>query len=60
MNQEPGEKLIEIALSLPEVDDASACDMVPGIGLHPKGIHHWWALPVNPDNTGLARSGSSK
>jgi|GEM_PF-2531130 hypothetical protein len=42
-------KLIEVALPLPEVNDASAYDKMPGIGAHPKGIHHWWArlpLPV--------------
>lgn len=42
-------KLIEVALPLPEINDASAYDKMPGIGPHPKGIHHWWArlpLPV--------------
>jgi putative DNA methylase len=40
-------KLIEVALPLPEVNDASAYDKMPGIGPHPKGIHHWWArLPL--------------
>ena len=42
-------KLIEVALPLPEINDASAFDKRPGIGPHPKGIHHWWArlpLPV--------------
>lgn len=40
-------KLIEVALPLPEIDDASAHDKMPGIGPHPKGIHHWWArLPL--------------
>ena len=40
-------KLIEVALPLPEINDASAYDKMPGIGLHPKGIHHWWArLPL--------------
>jgi O-acetyl-ADP-ribose deacetylase (regulator of RNase III) len=45
----PGKKLIEVALPLPEINDASAYDKMPGIGAHPKGIHHWWArlpLPV--------------
>lgn len=44
-----GKKLIEVALPLPEINDASAYDKMPGIGPHPKGIHHWWArlpLPV--------------
>lgn len=36
-------KLIEGALPLPEINDASAYDKMPGIGPHPKGIHHWWA-----------------
>ena len=41
------EKLIEVALPLPEINDASAYDKMPGIGPHPKGIHHWWArLPL--------------
>jgi len=40
-------KLIEVALPLPELNDASAFDKRPGIGPHPKGIHHWWArLPL--------------
>lgn len=42
-------KLIEVSLPLPEINDASAYDKMPGIGPHPKGIHHWWArlpLPV--------------
>ncbi len=43
-------KLIEVTLPLPEINDASAYDKMPGIGPHPKGIHHWWArlpLPVS-------------
>jgi len=40
-------KLIEVALPLPKINDASAHDKMPGIGAHPKGIHHWWArLPL--------------
>jgi putative DNA methylase len=40
-------KLIEAGLPLPEINDASAYDKMPGIGPHPKGIHHWWArLPL--------------
>ncbi|GIV55346.1 MAG: hypothetical protein KatS3mg040_0114 [Candidatus Kapaibacterium sp.] len=45
----PRKKLIEVALPLPWINDASAYDKMPGIGAHPKGIHHWWArlpLPV--------------
>jgi hypothetical protein len=33
-------KLIEVALPRPEINDASANDERPGIGPHPKGIHH--------------------
>ncbi|MFH1011238.1 MAG: DUF1156 domain-containing protein, partial [bacterium] len=45
--QEGKKKLIEVALPLPEINDASAYDKMPGIGPHPKGIHHWWArLPL--------------
>lgn len=40
-------KLIEVAFPLDAVNDASAYDKMPGIGPHPKGIHHWWArLPL--------------
>lgn len=40
-------KLIEVALPLSEINDASAYDKMPGIGPHPKGVHHWWArLPL--------------
>jgi len=40
-------KLIEVALPFPEINDASSYDKMPGIGPHPKGIHHWWArLPL--------------
>lgn len=40
-------KLVEVALPLPEINDASAYDKMPGIGPHPKGVHHWWArLPL--------------
>ncbi|CUS37813.1 DUF1156 domain-containing protein [Candidatus Nitrospira nitrificans] len=47
MTPTPRKKLIEVALPLPEINDASAYDKMPGIGPHPKGIHHWWArLPL--------------
>jgi putative DNA methylase len=47
MNQPYRKRLIEVALPLPEINDASAYDKMPGIGPHPKGIHHWWArLPL--------------
>jgi putative DNA methylase len=40
-------KLIEVALPLDTINDASAYDKMPGIGPHPKGMHHWWArLPL--------------
>lgn len=42
--------LIEVALLLPEINDASAYHKMPRIAPHPKGIHHWWALlPSTPD-----------
>ena len=43
----PRKKLIEVSLPLDAINDASAYDKMPGIGPHPKGIHHWWArLPL--------------
>jgi putative DNA methylase len=40
-------KLIEVALPLPKINDASGYDKMPGIGPHAKGIYHWWArLPL--------------
>jgi putative DNA methylase len=40
-------KLIEVALPLDAINDASAYDKMPGIGPHPKGLHQWWArLPL--------------
>lgn len=40
-------KLIEVALPLPEINDASAYDKMPGISPHPMWIHRWWArLPL--------------
>ena len=47
MSSSLSRKLIEVALPLPEINDASSFDKRPGIGPHPKGIHHWWArLPL--------------
>src|SRR6185436_17077698 len=47
MSSASPKKLIEVALPLPEINDASSYDKMPGIGPHPKGIHHWWArLPL--------------
>ncbi len=40
-------KLIEVSLPLDIINDMSAYDKMPGIGAHPKGLHHWWArLPL--------------
>ncbi len=40
-------KLIEVALPLDVINDASAYDKMPGIGAHPKGIHYYPArLPL--------------
>ena len=36
-------KLIEVALPLDEINGASGYEKLPGIGAHPRGIHHWWA-----------------
>jgi putative DNA methylase len=36
-------KLIEVALPLDDINIASAYEKLPGIGAHPRGIHHWWA-----------------
>src|SRR3972149_10342819 len=47
MTRSAKKKLIEVSLPLPEINDASAYDKMPGIGPHPKGIHQWWArLPL--------------
>lgn len=36
-------KLIEVAMPLDDINKASAYEKMPGIGAHPRGIHHWWA-----------------
>lgn len=36
-------KLIEVALPLDDINSACAYEKMPGIGPHPRGIHHWWA-----------------
>lgn len=44
-------KPVGVAPPLPELNVVSACDKVPGIGMHTKGIQHGWArlpLPVAP------------
>lgn len=38
-----GKKLIEVALPLEQMNIASEYEKKPGIGPHPRGIHHWWA-----------------
>ena len=44
----PRRKLIEAALPMSDINDASAFDKRPGIGPYPKGIHHWWARLTLP------------
>ena len=36
-------KLIEVTLPLEAINAASAHEKYPGIGAHPRSIHHWWA-----------------
>src|SRR5688572_6285867 len=36
-------KLIEVALPLEAINQASAHEKQPGIGAHPRGLHLWWA-----------------
>ena len=36
-------KLIEVALPLAAINEASVREKQPGIGVHPRGLHHWWA-----------------
>ena len=36
-------KLIEVALPLEKINEASAHEKMPGIGAHPRGLHLWWA-----------------
>jgi putative DNA methylase len=36
-------KLIEVALPLDAINEASAHEKQPGIGAHPRGLHLWWA-----------------
>ena len=36
-------KLIEVALPLEQINAAAEYEKMPGIGPHPRGIHHWWA-----------------
>ena len=36
-------KLIEVALPLDAINQASAYEKMPGIGAHPRGLHLWWA-----------------
>ena len=39
----PRKKLIEVALPLDAINEASAYEKMPGIGPHPRGLHLWWA-----------------
>ena len=36
-------KLIEVALPLAAINEASVQEKMPGIGPHPRGLHLWWA-----------------
>ena len=36
-------KLIEVALPLDKINEASTYEKMPGIGPHPRGLHLWWA-----------------
>jgi putative DNA methylase len=36
-------KLIEVAIPLEAISAGSSYEKMPGIGAHPRGIHHWWA-----------------
>ena len=36
-------KLIEVALPLDAINQASGHEKMPGIGPHPRGLHLWWA-----------------
>ena len=36
-------KLIEVSLPLEDINIAAAYEKLPGIGAHPRGLHHWWA-----------------
>ena len=36
-------KLIEVALPLKAINDACIHEATPGIRLHPRGLHKWWA-----------------
>ena len=47
MSDTKTKKLIEVSLPLDSINDASSYDKLPGIGTHPKRMHHWWArLPL--------------
>ena len=48
MGCQPGGKWLEVALPVPEINDASAYDKMPGIGGYPKGVHQWWARVALP------------
>ena len=43
MKQQYKKKLIEVAMPLNSINKACDYEKKPGIGPHPRGIHHWWA-----------------
>ncbi|MFW5793837.1 MAG: DUF1156 domain-containing protein [Bacteroidota bacterium] len=36
-------KIIEVSLPLDDINAGASYEKKPGIGAHPRGIHHWWA-----------------
>lgn len=36
-------KLIEVAIPLEDINAAAAHEKMPGVGAHPRGLHHYWA-----------------
>ena len=42
-NRTTRKKLIEVTLPLDVINAASVHEKYPGIGAHPRSIHHWWA-----------------
>ena len=43
MTQLRKKKLIEVAIPLDDINVAAAYEKMPGIGPHPRGLHHYWA-----------------
>ena len=48
MADKPCKTLIEVALPLPEINDASAYDKMQGIGPQRKTNHEWTPMNTNP------------